>query len=242
MKKNKQNRMLTACLVLLLVGASILIAVASGASRRNKPAVTESAESRAEGEEKLPLETVLDKLTESYKESTSAVEESEDTTESEKAESEPASVSVEDISFTSPANGAVLVPCRLKTPMYSITMNDYRTHAGVDISASVGDSVVCCADGIVSKVWEDPMMGMSVTVSHGGGVESVYKNLAADLAEGIAEGVSVKAGQVIGAVGDTALIECEEESHLHFELTVNGSYVDPTEYIEMVSINDTFED
>ena len=63
MRKNRQNRMLTASLVLLLVGASILIAVASGAARREKPAMPETTESETEREEKLPLETIFDKLT-----------------------------------------------------------------------------------------------------------------------------------------------------------------------------------
>mgnify|MGYP003330477446 CR=1 FL=1 len=60
--------------------------------------------------------------------------------------------------------------------------------------------------------------------------------------EGIAAGVPVNAGDVIGAVGDTALIECEEESHLHLELQVNGEAVDPSEYIEMVKISEVYED
>ncbi len=245
MKKNRQNRMLTACMVLLLVGASLLIAVASGAARREKPAVPETTESETEREEKLPLETIFDKLTET--ESKTEPAESEKETTTEKAETEPketeaANLTVDDISFMSPAEGALLVPCSLNTPMYSVTMDDYRTHAGVDIAASVGDSVMCCADGVVTKVYEDPMMGMTISVDHGAGVVSVYRNLAPEAADGIAEGVPVKAGQVIASVGDTALIECEEESHLHFELTVNGSHVDPAEYIEMASINDVYED
>lgn len=245
MRKNKQNRMLYASLVLLLVGASILIAVASTAARRERVTVPEQTESEREDEGKLPLETILDKITDKVTESlpTESVTEKQteaDTTET--LESEQVSITVDDIVFTSPADGAVLVPCSLTTPMYSVTMDDYRTHSGVDITASLGDSVVCCADGVVTKVWDDPMMGMSVSISHGAGVESVYKNLAPELAEGITEGASVTAGQVIGCVGESALIECEEESHLHFELTVNGKHVDPAEYIEMVSINEVYED
>ena len=76
------------------------------------------------------------------------------------------------------------------------------------------------------------MVGVSVAVGISGSGVSV----------GASVGVSVSGGQVIGAVGDTALIECEEEAHLHFELTVNGEFTDPTEYMEMVSINEVYED
>jgi len=239
MRKKGQNRILYASFVLLLVGTALLIAVASTASRRSKPQ-TEPTESETEGT--LPLETIFDSLTEkeSEKESETAATESEKETTA--AESEPASLTVEDIKFSLPVSGAVLVPASLTSPMYSITMDDYRTHSGVDLKASLGDSVCACADGVVKKIWDDPMMGKSVIVEHAAGVESVYKNLAPELAENVAEGASVNAGQILGSIGESALIECEEESHLHFELTVNGKHVDPAEYIEMASINGIYED
>lgn len=240
MRKNSQNRVLYSCLILMLVGASILIAVASTSAKRTKPQA-EVTESKTE--EKLPLETIFDRLTE--KETEKLPEESSAATEKEsvtEAESEPASLTVDDIEFSMPVSGAVLVPASLTAPVYSITMEDYRTHSGVDIKASIGDSVVSCADGIVKKIWDDPMMGKSVSIDHGAGVESVYKNLADELATNIAVGAAVTAGQAIGCVGESALVECEEESHLHFELTVNGELVDPAKYIEMASINGVYED
>jgi murein DD-endopeptidase MepM/ murein hydrolase activator NlpD len=59
---------------------------------------------------------------------------------------------------------------------------------------------------------------------------TIYKNLAKDLAEGIQVGATVKQGQQLGIVGDTAVVEMADEPHLHFEVTVKGLSVDPLEY------------
>ena len=48
----------------------------------------------------------------------------------------------------------------------------------------------------------------------------------------IEAGTRVQKGQVIATAGDTALSEISEDSHLHFELSVNGESVDPSDYIE----------
>jgi murein DD-endopeptidase MepM/ murein hydrolase activator NlpD len=53
-------------------------------------------------------------------------------------------------------------------------------------------------------------------------------NLDPELASGITVGSTVKAGDVIGKVGNTARLESADESHLHFELTMNGEIIDPT--------------
>ena len=116
-------------------------------------------------------------------------------------------------------------------PVYSVTMNDYRVHNGVDISASVGDPVYAFSDGVVSKIYNDPMMGQTVVIDHGDGLLSVYQNLQVTLPENIETGVRVEAGDVIGAVGETALIECAEVPHLHFCITKNGIYEPPSDYL-----------
>ena len=69
------------------------------------------------------------------------------------------------------------------------------------------------------------------TVDHGNGVVSIYKNLSKELAEGITQGAKVTAGQKLGTVGESALIESAEEPHLHFEMTYEGESVDPLTYI-----------
>ncbi len=131
--------------------------------------------------------------------------------------------------------------------VFSQTMQDYRVHLGIDIAASADAPVCAAADGTVSQIWEDPMMGWCVAVTHSGDCVTVYKNLSKTLAEGMEAGLSVKQGQLLGYVGDTALLELADEPHLHMEMTVGGLQVDPLDYfsasvLEMLSEDAVYED
>ena len=68
-------------------------------------------------------------------------------------------------------------------------------------------------------------MGKTITISHEGGLKSVYKNLSNTLPDGIKAGTEVKAGTVIGAVGETARIEAADAPHLHFELFLDDKAI-----------------
>ena len=116
--------------------------------------------------------------------------------------------------------------------VFSSTMGDYRTHLGVDIGTIQGAAVSAMADGVIAQVWEDISMGQCVAVKHGGDAYTIYKNLSTDLPAQTAVGRTVKAGDVIGYVGETAMVEVGEEPHLHVEMTVNGLQVDPTAYLD----------
>ena len=129
-----------------------------------------------------------------------------------------------------PVSGNLTKSHSVDVQVFSKTMNEYRTHLGIDISTAEGADVRAAADGSVAKVWEDPMMGYCVALNHAGECVTVYKNLSQTLANGIEEGKTVKAGQLIGTVGDSAMMEIAEEPHLHMEVTVKGLQVDPLEY------------
>lgn len=134
--------------------------------------------------------------------------------------------------FVAPVKGEILKGASLTVPVFSQTMEDYRTHSGVDVYCNSGSDIAAAAAGTIKKIWDDPMMGMSVSIEHSGGAVTVYQNLYDELPDGIEEGCEVRAGQIIATAGDSALMEIAEESHLHFALIVNGEYVDPSEYIE----------
>jgi murein DD-endopeptidase MepM/ murein hydrolase activator NlpD len=104
-------------------------------------------------------------------------------------------------------------------------MEDYRVHDGIDIAANQGTPVKACADGVVTDISVDDMLGQTVTITHGGGLVSVY----ADLTTGITvkKGQTVEAGDVIGAVGQTAKCEIALVPHLHFAMLKNNQSVDP---------------
>lgn len=133
--------------------------------------------------------------------------------------------------FMSPASGVIINPFSDTVPVFSNTMNDYRTHTGVDISATEGEAVYAAAEGVIGAIYNDPLMGTCVTIVHPAGAVSTYKGLYETIPEGITQGTEVEKGQVIGAIGDTALIEVGEEPHVHYELSIDGVAVDPCLYI-----------
>ena len=143
--------------------------------------------------------------------------------------------------FAAPCDGALMAKYSGTTPVFSLTMEDWRTHGGVDLYASAGSDIRACADGVISEVWDDPMMGKCISVEHSGKAVSVYKNLCDELPAGIEKGAAVKCGDVIAAAGESALAEIADEGHLHFEMTVGGKAVDPCDYISF-SGDQTYEE
>ena len=108
-------------------------------------------------------------------------------------------------------------------------MQDWRSHAGIDILAERGAVVQASSAGTVESVRRDDMFGTVVTIAHANGIRSIYANLKDSPA--VAEGQWVEAGQAIGAVGHSALCEIGQPSHLHFAIQVDGRDVDPSEYL-----------
>lgn len=129
-----------------------------------------------------------------------------------------------------PTQGKLVKKHSVDVQVFSQTMKDFRVHTGIDIATAVDAEVFAAAGGTVKKIWEDPMMGWCVALEHSGDCMTVYKNLAKELATGLAEGNSIQKGQLLGRVGDTALLEIADEPHLHMEMTVKGLQVDPLEY------------
>lgn len=126
-----------------------------------------------------------------------------------------------------PVEGEVIKNYSMDALVYSDTMKDYRVHSGIDIASTVGAEVIAFTDGVVSAVSDDYFNGMTVVITHEQGVVSYYMNLDPTLAEGIEVGAEVLAGQPVGYVGTTARAEALDPAHLHFELRVNGSHIDP---------------
>ena len=138
--------------------------------------------------------------------------------------------------LSAPVSGKLSKAHSVDVQVFSETMKDYRVHLGIDILTEADAQVFAAADGSVSKIWQDPMMGWCVAISHSGECVTVYKNLAKELAEGISEGVAVQKGQLLGQVGDSALLELADEPHLHMEMTVKGLQVDPMDYFSQAVI------
>ncbi|MBO5354823.1 MAG: M23 family metallopeptidase [Clostridia bacterium] len=134
--------------------------------------------------------------------------------------------------FLLPVSGVLQKKHSADLQVFSDTMCDYRVHLGIDIGTMAGASVSAMADGVISQVWEDVSMGQCVAVSHSGNAYTIYKNLSVTLPDSVKVGAAVKAGDVIGTIGESAMVEIADEPHLHLEMTVNGLQVDPTDYLD----------
>ena len=132
--------------------------------------------------------------------------------------------------FTWPVQGAVLRDFSVETLSLDPTLGDWRTHGGLDIAAAQGVQVLSISAGTVDQVYRDGLMGTTVVVDHGGGLQSWYCNLAEDVS--VEAGDTVEIGGVLGTVGSTAIAEVGVSSHLHLETLLDGQPVDPREYLK----------
>lgn len=114
--------------------------------------------------------------------------------------------------------------------IYSVTLDQYMTHCGIDIEAPEDCQVVAISSGTVTSIYQDDRFGTSIEITHPGKLVSIYSNLST--AEMVEVGDVVTQGQIIGGVGSTALFESLEPSHLHFEMLKDGTYVNPADYIK----------
>ena len=133
-------------------------------------------------------------------------------------------------SMLPPVDGEIIKPHSETELSYSKTMEDWRLHRGIDISASIGTTVKAAASGEVSECYTDTAYGVTVVIDHGNGLFSKYCNLASDKMVEI--GQTVEKGTAIGVVGDTAEFEVADKAHLHFEVIKDGNGVDPEEYFK----------
>jgi murein DD-endopeptidase MepM/ murein hydrolase activator NlpD len=98
-----------------------------------------------------------------------------------------------------------------------------KMHTGIDWGAPTGTPIYASGNGTVEKAGWESGYGKYVRVRHANGYETAYGHMTA-FARGIEPGVRVRQGQVIGFVGSTGL---STGAHLHYEILVNGRFVDP---------------
>lgn len=128
-----------------------------------------------------------------------------------------------------PVSGSVLQSYAMDKLSYNNTTKDWRVHGGVDLAAELGEAVKAAKSGTVMAVYEDDYYGMTVVLQHAGGYTTSYCGLAAEPLPSAGE--SVAAGQTIGQVGGTAMIETALGDHLHFEVSQNGELIDPASFL-----------
>lgn len=155
--------------------------------------------------------------------------EPKENTAPEKTTPEKPAAPVKQQSFLMPVSGPTSLEYAMDKLVYSKTLEEWRAHPGIDIAADRGTPVKAVADGVVCDVKNDQFYGISVVIDHENGLKTLYRNLAAD--DTVIVNQKVKQGEIIGSVGNTAMDESSEQSHLHFEVLKDDINQDPTEYL-----------
>jgi murein DD-endopeptidase MepM/ murein hydrolase activator NlpD len=99
----------------------------------------------------------------------------------------------------------------------------YKQHTGVDWAAPLGTAIYASGNGTIEKVGWESGYGKYVRIRHAHGYETAYGHMTA-FARSTQAGQRVRQGQIIGYVGSTGL---STGPHLHYEILVNGRFVDP---------------
>ena len=102
---------------------------------------------------------------------------------------------------------------------------DVRMHTGIDFGASTGTPIHAAADGVVVSAGPLGGYGNATVIDHGNGLATLYGHQSSII---VSPGQHVSRGQVIGYVGCTGLCT---GPHLHFEVRVRGTPVDPMQYL-----------
>lgn len=100
-----------------------------------------------------------------------------------------------------------------------------EAHDGIDISCALNTDVAACFSGTVKEAAEDKDFGKYIVIDHGDGIETKYGHLNSFLVD---KGVKVEKGDIIGKSGNTGKVT---GPHLHFSLSIMGTYKNPEEYI-----------
>ncbi|MCL2797898.1 MAG: M23 family metallopeptidase, partial [Firmicutes bacterium] len=120
-------------------------------------------------------------------------------------------------------------PAVLDKLVYNSSMNQWRTHNGMDFSAAEGTAVLAITDGTILSVEHTQLEASVVTIGHADGFVSIYKGLSTDVL--VEEGDQVKSGDRIGSVAAYMPRERSEGAHLHLEIKENGKLIDPLTFL-----------
>lgn len=117
--------------------------------------------------------------------------------------------------------------------MYDYGKNSYSDdHLGVDYFAEAGTEVVSAFEGTVKEVVKaHSLWGDYVSIEHQDGIITIYKGLV-NLNSELTVGATIETGTLLGEIAETIDAEYKLNSHLHFEVMKDGSYIDPLTYFE----------
>jgi len=140
---------------------------------------------------------------------------------------------IPEIRLQLPVAGQISVDYAMDKLVYNKTLDEWRTHSGVDILADLDTEVKAAGDGKVIDVKKDPRLGRLIIVEHNSEIKSIYANLKEET--NVKIGDVVKQGDVLGWIGNTAPFEYSEEPHIHFEILLKDVCTNVWNYVDKVS-------
>lgn len=132
-----------------------------------------------------------------------------------------------------PVQGSIGMPYAEDHLVYHKTLNQWKTHRGIDIHAKEGTPVRAALDGEVIEVITDKLLGIIITLQHDEYLLTRYSNLATGAM--VSVGDFVEKGQVISAVGKTSLAKSEEGPLLHFQVINDTKLVNPQLFLPKIN-------
>ncbi len=183
------------------------------------PVPTQEANDVAKAEENVPLPSESKKPTETPKPTTAPTKAPVSETQTEEISEEV----VVDNSFTLPVEGKIIVPFSGDELVYNRTLEDFRTHNGIDISAGKDNAVYAGKAGEVIDIFTDGLLGVVIEIDHG---EFTARYCGLNEKNFVQKGDEVSKGQSIGSIGEVPM-ELSDEPHLHLEILVDSVYVNP---------------
>ena len=156
-------------------------------------------------------------------------------TGTDSTETSAAGIAAQNLDFTEnslmewPVRGTVLIDYNMNETVYYPTLDQYRVSPAIAVQAVEDAPVYAAADGQVLSVEQDACTGTTVTMELGNGYQAVYGQLK-DLT--VAEGDTVKEGEVIGNISEPTKYYSVEGPNLYFAVKKDGNPVDPFAYLE----------
>ena len=127
-----------------------------------------------------------------------------------------------------PVNGNILIDYNMDQTTYFPTLDQYRLSSAICVQAVESAPVVAAVNGTVFSIEEDVRTGTTVTMELGNGYQAIYGQLT-DLT--VAEGDTVKKGNIIGYISSPTKYYNVEGSNLYFAMKKNGEPIDPIVYL-----------
>lgn len=127
-------------------------------------------------------------------------------------------------SLVMPFAGNVLINYSADKSVYFPTLQQYKCNPALVLAATSGESVKAAANGMVSRIYDDPMTGKTVVMNLGNGYELTYGQLQEVT---VSEGTYVAEGEIFAQIAEPTRYYAVEGSNLYLKLTKDGVPVNP---------------